>query len=101
GSDNQLAISPDGSSLVVNVNGGGGPVLWLRSMTKGTDVLLKGTESSADPFWSPDGRFIGFVSNDGKLKKIDTIGGPPQPLADAANVGGSWNQDGVIVFGTS
>jgi len=59
---------------------------------------LPGTEGAAYPFWSPDGRFLGFFAG-GKLKRVDTAGGEPQILCDATNGrGGSWNRDGVIVF---
>src|SRR6266568_734693 len=53
---------------------------------------------TAWPFWSPDSRFVGFFA-EGKLKKIDILGGTPQTLCDAARgTGGAWNRDGVIVF---
>jgi hypothetical protein len=47
---------------------------------------------------APDSRFIGFFAG-GKLKKIDTAGGPPAIICDApSGRGGTWNADGVIVF---
>jgi len=59
---------------------------------------VAGTKGASFPFWSPDSRFIGFFA-DGKLKKIDAGGGPPQTLCDAPRgFGGTWNRDGVIVF---
>jgi Tol biopolymer transport system component len=61
---------------------------------------LPGTEGAANPFWSADSRFIAFFSEDGKLKKIDPAGGPPQIICDAP-VGvcaGTWSKDGVILF---
>jgi Tol biopolymer transport system component len=67
---------------------------------------LPGTEDASAPFWSPDSKFLGFFA-DGKLKRIDPSGGSPQVVCDAAPViqggaggGGSWNRDGVIVFGS-
>ena len=64
---------------------------------------LPGTEDAANPFWSPDSRFIAFfVTGAGKLKKIEVTGGPAQTLADAPTPsGGTWNRDGVIVFARS
>jgi eukaryotic-like serine/threonine-protein kinase len=63
-----------------------------------TVQALPGTENPSFPFWSPDNRFIGFFAG-GKLKKIDASGGLPQTLCDAPfNRGGTWNQEGVIVF---
>ena len=52
----------------------------------------------AFPFWSPDGRFIAYFA-DGKGKKIDITGGVAQVLADTPlGRGGTWNQEGVILF---
>ena len=46
------------------------------------------------PFWSPDSRFLGFFA-DGKLKKIDVTGGPPQKICDApGGADGSWSSGG-------
>jgi Tol biopolymer transport system component len=60
--------------------------------------LLPGTEAAGFPFWSPDGRYIGFFAG-GKLKKIDARGGPPAIICDAPDGrGGSWNQQDDIVF---
>src|SRR5260370_27555041 len=60
--------------------------------------MLPGTEAAGFPFWSADGRYIGFFAG-GKLKKIDTQGGPPSLICDAPDGrGGSWNQHGDIVF---
>jgi len=50
------------------------------------------------PFWSPDGRFIGFFA-ERKLKRIRAEGGPPQVLCEAFDArGGAWNSEGTIVF---
>jgi Tol biopolymer transport system component len=59
---------------------------------------LPGTQDASFPFWSPDGRFLGFFA-EGKLKKIDLAGGPALTLCDATDGrGGSWNQNDVILF---
>jgi Tol biopolymer transport system component len=62
---------------------------------------LPGTEGGDFPFWSPDSRFVGFFA-DGKLKKIDVTGGPAQTLSNApSGEGGTWNRDGIILFGSA
>ena len=62
---------------------------------------LAGTDGAVYPFWSPDSHTLGFFA-DGKLKKIDIDGGPSQVLCDApAGRGGTWNNDGIIVFSPS
>ena len=60
---------------------------------------LEGTDNAADPFWSPDSRFLAFFA-DSKLKKIERTGGPVQTLCDAlGTVGGTWNGKGDILIG--
>jgi hypothetical protein len=50
------------------------------------------------PFWSPDGRAVGFFSS-GKLQKASVGGGPVQILCDAPEGrGGSWSANGTIIF---
>ena len=102
GYGNGIAISPDGKRLAFVANSAGRTMLWVRPLESLIAQPLPGTEDTASPFWSPDSRFIGFFVP-GKLKKVEASGGPPQTLCDVANtgVGGSWNGDGVIVFGTS
>ena len=96
---NNMAVSPDGLRLaVVAIGANGVQSLWMRPLGASSAQPLAGTEGASLPFWSPDSRFIGFFAN-GKLKKIDAAGGPPQTLCNAPNGrGGTWNREGVIVF---
>ncbi len=99
---NLPAISPDGTRLVFFGQGEGGrSSLWIRALDSLALQPLTGTELSGSPpypFWSPDGRSIGFFS-EGKLKRIAANGGASQTLADAPDVaGGSWGPDGTIIF---
>ena len=58
---------------------------------------LKGQMRLSSP---PDGQWIAF-SSQGKLQKISVEGGPAITLCDApAGVGGSWGEDGSIIFNT-
>jgi Tol biopolymer transport system component len=96
-----FAVSPDGRQLVFVASGEGQPRLWLRPLDAAVAQPLAGTEGGRLPFWSPDSRSIGFFAA-GKLKRIDTNGGSPQTLAEAApGVGGTWSPDGVILFGVT
>jgi Tol biopolymer transport system component/tRNA A-37 threonylcarbamoyl transferase component Bud32 len=96
--DPSLALSPDGTQLAFVGNKDRVPVLWLRSLDAVDNRALPGTEGASFPFWSPDGRSIGFFAAD-KLKRIDVAGGVPLVVADAPNArGGAWNADGVILF---
>ena len=98
----QLAVAPDGRRLAfIASTADGRPRLWVRSFDAVTARPLSGTEGAARPFWSPDGRFIGFFAG-AKLKTIPADGGPVQVLCDAPNPrGGTWNRGGVIVFSPS
>ncbi len=92
-------ISPDGSRLVIVAKDTEGRnLLWVRSLDSSAIRPLNGTENPSFPFWSPDGRFIGYFA-DGKLKKIDASGGPAQTVCDASSSrGGTWSSDGTILF---
>ena len=94
----QIAISPDGTRVAAAVAEGGPVVLWVRALENLAGQTLPRTENASFPFWSPDGRAIAFFA-DGKLKKVDLLGAPPQVLCDAPyGGGGTWNSYGVIVF---
>jgi Tol biopolymer transport system component len=94
-----LAASPDGSRIAfIGHRKDDRQSLWIRPIGSLEPRELAGTDGARMPFWSPDGRYIGFFA-DGKLKKVDASGGPPEALADApAPSGGSWGPKGTIVF---
>jgi len=93
-----LAIAPDGSQLVFVATSAGREMLWLRALDDVTARPLAGTEDATFPFWSPDGRSIGFFA-DRQLKRIDVESGTLRTLTGAeGGRGGTWNQDGIIVF---
>ena len=92
-------ISPDGSRLVFTARQGEGPnQLWVRALSESAARPLAGTEGAERPFWSPDGRFVGFFA-DRAVKKIAAAGGPVFRLAESnESRGGTWNRDGVILY---
>jgi serine/threonine protein kinase/Tol biopolymer transport system component len=97
---NDLALSPDGRllAMVAYSELANNYVLWTYEVGGQRTSSLGGTQGASYPFWSPDGKFIGFFA-DGKLKKVDVSAGQVQVLCDAPNGrGGTWNRDGVIVF---
>jgi eukaryotic-like serine/threonine-protein kinase len=94
-----LALSPDGQRLALAASGpAASQRLWIRSLTGDEPQPIAGTEGATYPFWSPDGRSLGFFAGQ-KLKKVDVASGAVQTLCDAPNGrGASWGADGVIVF---
>lgn len=97
---NNFTISPDGRMLTfVARDSLGKDRLWIRPLHSLSAQPLPGTDGPYLPFWSPDGRFIGFFEDD-KLKKIEVSGGPSLTLCDAkSGRGGTWSSQGVILFG--
>jgi eukaryotic-like serine/threonine-protein kinase len=93
------AVSPDGGSVVYVGMAGGTRQLWIRSLDNLSSRALPGTEGASAPFWSTDGRYVAFFA-DGKLKKIEPVGGMPQIICSAAGPAtcGSWSRDGTILF---
>lgn len=93
-----LAIAPDGRQLAFVATSDGREALWLRALNDVTARPLAGTEDATFPFWSPDGRSVGFFA-DRQLKRIDLESGTVRTLAPAeGGRGGAWNRDGVIIF---
>ena len=98
GATTQVALSPDGRQIAFVAKTRDSYALWLRPIASLAARQLPGTEGAAFPFWSPDSRYIGFFAA-GKMKKVQTSGGPPTVLCDApAGRGGTWSRDNVIVF---
>jgi serine/threonine-protein kinase len=95
-----LAVSADGETLAWSAcaDDGSGCGLYVRPVDRLDAARLPGTDGASAPFFSPDGRWIGFFA-DGKLKKIAASGGAAAILADAPVAGGAaWGADGRIVF---
>ena len=70
----------------------------MRDVTTGTVREIGGIDRPTFPFWSSDGKYLGFFSG-GKLKKVALAGGPVQVLCDAPEGrGASWSPRGAIIF---
>jgi hypothetical protein len=102
----QLAVSPNGRLIVFRAQQGqqgADAMLWLRRLETMAAEPLRGTTNGAQPFWSPDGRWVAFIA-DNKLKKVEATGtGPVQTICDlpaGVFLGASWGPDGTILLGT-
>jgi serine/threonine-protein kinase len=93
-----LALSPDGQTLAFVASGN--HQIYLRRLDQFEASPLAGTNDADDPFFSPDGQWLGFFA-DNHLKKIRLSGGLPTALEPATNGrGAAWLPDGQIVFAT-
>ena len=97
-----FAVSPDGLRLaIVGLNETGSTQVFVRQLASLDLRPLAGTQGATSPFWSPDGRSIGFFA-DGQLRRIGADGGIATYLCDASPLGigqsATWSAGGVILF---
>ncbi len=95
-----VVVSPDGTRLAFSaIDQTGAVKLWIRPLSAREGVAVNGTENASAPFWSPDGRTIGFFA-DAKLKVLDVADGTIQVLSEVSpqSGGASWGSDGTILF---
>ena len=99
GLDSAPIVSPDGRRIAFTaISGESRPRLFVRSLDALDATAIDGTEGAKQPFWSPDGRSLGFFAA-GKLMKVAVAGGVPIVLCDAPDGrGGTWSPAGTIVF---
>jgi len=92
-------LSPDGRRIAFVATGGSGSLaLWIRDLDSPEPRVLPGTENAAHPFWSPDGRFIGFLA-DGQVKTLSLDNLSIRTLAETPErAGPSWSRSGQILF---
>ncbi|MEK7381412.1 MAG: protein kinase [Gemmatimonadota bacterium] len=102
--DAPFAISPDGTRIVYAAIDSGAAVrrLYIRTLDQIEGTPIQGTEDAISPFFSPDGLWVGFATEDDeRLKKVPVTGGPAITLADDVQgrfAGASWGDDGNIVY---
>jgi Tol biopolymer transport system component len=95
------AVSPDGTRIAFSaLNPDDQMHLWVRPLDSLESFAIPGTLGATFPFWSPDGRSLGFFA-EGKLKAVQASASasPPLLLADTTEAkGGTWAADGTILF---
>ncbi len=97
-----LALSADGQRLALVARGEDGrTALWVRSLDAPEMTQVAGSTDARYPFWSPDGRQLGFFAQN-RLKVTDLLGGSPRTLAETGpNTdvrGATWGVDDRIVY---
>src|SRR6185503_5258493 len=97
--DGPVALSPAGRQMAFAADDpDGSGSLWVHSLDSLQPHKLEGTGDPYDPFWSPDGRFVGYGAPGG-LFKFEVPTGPAQKIADMADGRGcTWNRENVILF---
>jgi Tol biopolymer transport system component len=97
-----VVVSPDGTHLAFTARDGAGVTrLYVQSLPTGKARVIPSSEGARYPFWSPDGRSLGFFNTE-QLLRVDTAEGAPLALAPANDArGGSWGASGTIVYAPS
>ena len=100
-----FAIAPDGRSIVFAGRVGPASQLYMRALDAAVATAIDGTDGAIAPFFSPDGRWIGFIAEEPsrlRVKKVAIAGGPALSLCDLPDQqfwGASWADDGTIFYG--
>jgi serine/threonine-protein kinase len=97
---NRITLSPDGKNLVYSAFNGENYQLYLHPLNKFESIPIPGTEGANHPFFSPDGKQIGFFAEN-KLKKVYLSGGNPMTVCDLFYNGATWAPDGTIIIGSN
>jgi Tol biopolymer transport system component len=95
-----MAVSPDGQMLAVVANVDGTPSLWFKSLQNGVNRRIYRSVALQNPFWSPDGKSIGFFAGGG-VYRVEAAGGEPVLIVQpdtGFTMSGSWSEDGQILF---
>jgi len=96
-----VVLSPKGDQIAFVAESGGKRQIFVRPMDEMNARPLVGTDGAQQPFFSPDGRWLGFFA-EGKLKKISLRGGAPLVVSAAPyGMGGAWSSQGWIVYAPS
>ena len=94
-----VAISPDGRRIVYMGRGEGATRLWVKDPDQVSPTPLQGTDGASSPFFSPDGRQLGFVKDGKTVRILPLEGGSPLTLTDSANAtAADWGSDGYVYF---
>ncbi|HEX5071038.1 MAG TPA: protein kinase [Vicinamibacterales bacterium] len=93
-------LSRDGTKVVyVGAHPPKGFQLELRQMDQFDGAPITGADAGVLPVFSPAADWIAFSTIDGKIKKIQSSGGPAITLADGTFLdGATWGDDDTIVY---
>jgi len=97
-----IAISPDGARIAYVGQSESSTQLWIRERDQLKGIPLPGSEGAVLPFFAPDGKGIGFITENRELKVVSRIGDPPLTIVEEGvyRIGGAWGGDGYVYFST-
>ena len=102
--DFAMSLSPDGRRLAFGVVGADGSRnAWVRDLDTLDARPVRGAENlqTVPIFWSHDSRWLGFSAG-GETRRVNVVdGGEPVPIMSVGQIGGDWNPEGTLVFGTN
>ena len=104
GSERRLVVSPDGTQIVyASSQGPSQSTLMVHRLSQLEPVPLRGTATARTPFFSPDGRWVGFHDlRTRELKKVAVDGGSAMTLCKVSAVtGASWGSDDAVIFASN
>lgn len=95
-----IAVSPNGASFVYVGPAVNGSQLWVRDRDKLRSTPVPGSEGAMQPFYAPNGRGIGFITEERSLVIISKIGDSPLTIVDGGlyRAGASWGGDGYVYY---
>ncbi len=92
-----FAVSPDGSRVIYQQRDATGMRLVVRALAESVEVPVPGGENGMNPFFSPDGQWLGFIKGR-QIVKVSLSGGSPVVVAEGvALTGATWGDSGIIV----
>jgi len=93
-----IALSADGSRLAYVATRNDTTQLYIRALDQTEARTVPGTEGASNPFFSPDGQWLGFLAEN-QLKKVSLNGGSPVTICSSGDdAGPTWGPDDVITF---
>jgi Tol biopolymer transport system component/predicted Ser/Thr protein kinase len=107
-----LAVSPDGKRLAYFAQDPqtGGAELYVRDVDELDARAVPGAEvaqpggGNMNPFFSPDGQWVGFRSPGKGIMRVSVSGEPPLKIADDPDgsagvfLGATWASDGTVIY---
>jgi serine/threonine-protein kinase len=104
-----VVLSPDGRRLAYIAERDAGDMVAIRELDRFDPVIIQGTEGALNPFFSPDGEWVGYFTRN-RMYKVPVAGGQPRTVCDIRglvnfdpwNPGdfpmATWGADDTIVF---